>query len=168
MPKKIVERVAELADALASGASESNLLRVQLPPRSQFFRDAYGSGNGLDIISFVEKFDNLPPVERLRQHLIEDAKRASSVCRLRRWPKRPTRELALGMQNIFALFGNLNSDKPEYRTIANNFLEKRAEIYGFASVDELKATLVQLREELRNEMPEDKWIEYFGDTADFN
>ena len=115
----------------------------------------------------MENLKNLPPVERLRLHLIKDAQKARRGS-LRPWPKIPIRELVPGMQTLFSYFRNLDSDDPKYRAIAEEFLGRRVEIYGFASVDELRDSLIQLQQEFRAKMPEDEWNKYFGDTADFN
>ena len=47
-----------------------------------------------------------------------------------------------------------------------SFIEEYAHDQGFNSLAELKSSLDELREQLKNELPKKEWEEYFKGTED--
>ncbi len=103
-----------------------------------------------------EQLKKLPPTERLRQHLLDQATAGSG--NKDDWTAECTAHaIANGMPWIYGL---LRTNDTSVRKLIGEYARKQ----GFDSLAELKSSLDELRGQLKGELPEDQWVAYFKET----
>ncbi|MBI4067639.1 hypothetical protein HY407_04600 [Candidatus Gottesmanbacteria bacterium] len=111
-----------------------------------------------------EDVSKLPPLDRLKVGLTEDARRAT-VPEL--WKGRiGSHGFANQLPRKFAHIREFRSSDPSTRADGQEYLEKCRVDYGFDSVDQLITAVVQLREELKSQLTSEDYDAYFGRSLD--
>ena len=112
-----------------------------------------------------ERLKKPPASEVLRQNLLVTSS-ATSRNKEDWTPEGKAHAIANGMPWIFGYFKAVDDPNSSIRPFCEQSLDAYATELGLESHQKLRTALIELRQQLKDELPKESWEAYFEDTLD--